>query len=1024
MYDVSGINTKAVIKYAVMPEILPRLERLFASGFGPVAYLMACIYNMVRLLPSGHPYLNPRNIGKFGIRHVIAEAANNLVVSRKNIDQIAIFVLLMITIVMLGLMLLTLAFNLIFTYAYAQAVGGVSLNPSMFVTSEPTNDIAFMLLDQVFGVGPQGTNSFFGSCVSQNIACFDGQTAPTGSYPWPFHLALQEVFKFYSSGILVVGALIFLYYLVVVVVETATSGSPFGQRFKNMWVPIRLVVAVGLLIPLNYGYNTAQYITFFAARAGSSFATNAWILYNNTVATEDSDAANPTGEKNNLVAFPGTADAATLIQMMSLIHSCAFSNFIEDASITNSKSLPSDRATFDDYMQTNKVKAWLVKTPQPGVGDQDAVRELVYGTNVPYETALNFYNRGDIVIRFGAVKDQPGGTANAYDAGEEIMPTCGDVRIVVSDHRLSTDAGATYQGDYLGAVEVQKYFYDLIWSMWFTYNGSTGAVHTGGVTGGGGGSNYLSSSKYLIDFAGRAYLLERNGSNCDPDEAGLIAKYCPCNIGCGDPRLPACNANSTPGVGGTLATPLPNSAPYEACTKQKVGLAWKEYYINDLQSKIDGQIEEIWNEYNQQSRELLISDDVLKYGWGGAGMWYNNLAQINGVFSSAVINYPSLDKYPAVMEDVAKAKAQATTDPSPLGLYNPNFGNDQNNEAQIEFAGGQVEGASKINSMYAVLQYFNTDGASAKSTEKMLTAGALENAINLVFGTNGLFDMTAKNKDIHPLAQLVSLGKGLVESSIRNLAGSTLIAAMGGLASAMETGLGPIMGTVSKFASSTAYIGLTAGFILYYVLPFLPFVYFYFAVATWVKSIFEAMVGVPLWALAHLRMDGEGLPGDGAANGYFLIFDIFIRPILSVVGLIAALLIFTAQVRILQFIWMLVTENVGGAPDSDAAKATVAVVQGLNVNRAIIDEFFYTVLYAIIVYMMATASFKLIDRIPDNLLRWMGQGVSSFSDINTDATEGLTRYAAVGGMQVTQQVSQGMTKLGGSLGNSIKGLAT
>jgi conjugal transfer/type IV secretion protein DotA/TraY len=300
-----------------------------------------------------------------------------------------------------------------------------------------------------------------------------------------------------------------------------------------------------------------------------------------------------------------------------------------------------------------------------------------------------------------------------------------------------------------------------------------------------------------------------------------------------------------------------------------------------------------------------------------------------------------------------------------------------------------------------------------------MSTGALENAMNLVFGTHGLFSMTTTNAHIHPLAQLISLGKGLVEASIRNIATSTMIAAGGGLLAALEPALGPLAPAAAGLATSTAFIGLTAGFVLFYVLPFLPFVYFYFAVATWVKTIFEAMVGVPLWALAHLRLDGEGLPGEAASNGYFLIFEIFIRPILSIVGMIASLIIFTAQVRLLHFVWMLVTENVGGTVD-DTAK--INVVGNLNINRSIIDEFFFTVMYAIIVYMLAIASFKLIDRIPDNLLRWMGQGVSSFSDINQDATEGLTRYAAVGGMQAGQQITQGISSAAEGTGGALASL--
>ena len=82
--------------------------------------------------------------------------------------------------------------------------------------------------------------------------------------------------------------------------------------------------------------------------------------------------------------------------------------------------------------------------------------------------------------------------------------------------------------------------------------------------------------------------------------------------------------------------------------------------------------------------------------------------------------------------------------------------------------------------------------------------------------------------------------------------------------------------------------------------------------------------------------------------------------------------------------------------------------------------------------MLATASFKLIDSIPDNILRWGGIGVSAFGDTNQDALDGLQRYVAMGGMIQGQQITGGamqafsgtgrglgqMAGLGGKVGGS------
>ena len=183
------------------------------------------------------------------------------------------------------------------------------------------------------------------------------------------------------------------------------------------------------------------------------------------------------------------------------------------------------------------------------------------------------------------------------------------------------------------------------------------------------------------------------------------------------------------------------------------------------------------------------------------------------------------------------------------------------------------------------------------------------------------------------------------------------------------------------------------------------------------------MVGVPLWALAHLRIDGEGLPGNSAANGYFLIFEIFLRPILTVFGLIAATLIFTAQVRVLHFLWSIVTENLTGFDQGDPVIGVAGASNPLlSFKRSIIDEFFFSIVYAIIVYMMAIAAFKLIDKIPDNLLRWMGSSVSSFGDINQDSVDGLTRYAALGGATSGQKLAEGVQTLSSQSGTAAGSL--
>ena len=63
--------------------------------------------------------------------------------------------------------------------------------------------------------------------------------------------------------------------------------------------------------------------------------------------------------------------------------------------------------------------------------------------------------------------------------------------------------------------------------------------------------------------------------------------------------------------------------------------------------------------------------------------------------------------------------------------------------------------------------------------------------------------------------------------------------------------------------------------------------------------------------------------------------------------------------------------------------------------------------------MMAISSFKLIDQIPGNILRWMGQSVSPFNDAKEGLAEsfmGATTYAS----------QQGIQSLGGKVGEGLE----
>ncbi len=439
----AGANTKSFLKYSLMPGLFPRFNNLFGTGFSYFAYLMAQIYNIPGLLPDTHPYLNTANIGRFGIRHVVAAAAGNLEFKREKSDQIALFFVMIIGLGLLCFQLIGLAFALISPDAFA---GPLNTYFGVNSASNASQDIAFVLMDRVFGVP-----GIFDSCVTlQNVDCyrltpeFDYDTSNPMNVPvapWPFHLALHQLFRFYNMGLLVIAMFIILYYVIVVTAETAQTGTPFGKRFNSVWAPIRLVVAIGLLVPLSSGLSSSQYIVLYAAKLGSNMATNGWIVFNQEIARAQ---AGLLGAGNN-VGTPNIPDLRELVTAVTLAKTC---QKIEDTYMLGTGAgaqLVEDNGGGQECVRQpgkRPIKPYLVGSPR----DTPNYKEYLNST---YDDALKFYHNGDILVRFGYRN-----TCENQNKSGHVNGVCGDL---IFPTKALTEPGAT---------TVQTGYYELVKEMW------------------------------------------------------------------------------------------------------------------------------------------------------------------------------------------------------------------------------------------------------------------------------------------------------------------------------------------------------------------------------------------------------------------------------------------------------------------------------------------------------------------------------------------------------------------------------
>jgi conjugal transfer/type IV secretion protein DotA/TraY len=86
---------------------------------------------------------------------------------------------------------------------------------------------------------------------------------------------------------------------------------------------------------------------------------------------------------------------------------------------------------------------------------------------------------------------------------------------------------------------------------------------------------------------------------------------------------------------------------------------------------------------------------------------------------------------------------------------------------------------------------------------------------------------------------------------------------------------------------------LVPGLILAFVLPMVPYAVWLGGVLGWFILVCEAVVAFPMWAFAHLTLQGDGLHGRGI-RGYELLCNLLFRPILMLFGLFLGYVIFAA----------------------------------------------------------------------------------------------------------------------------------
>ncbi|WP_165982904.1 DotA/TraY family protein [Dankookia rubra] len=255
---------------------------------------------------------------------------------------------------------------------------------------------------------------------------------------------------------------------------------------------------------------------------------------------------------------------------------------------------------------------------------------------------------------------------------------------------------------------------------------------------------------------------------------------------------------------------------------------------------------------------------------------------------------------------------------------------------------------------------------------------------------------------VNPMGTLSGLGNrilsvatgGAVVGAVAMLSpganGISAVASRGMAAKAFEGLSGPIM---------LAMLALIAGAVmLAFILPVQPYIVFTIQIFAWIILVCEAVVAAPIWAFAHLKLEGEGVAGEATHAGYRLMLTIFLRPVLMVIGMVVGMMIFMLASGLIS------TTYFGAA----------RIALGGN-NAGLIGAGAHMLIGATLSVVAAQHCYSLVHTLPDRILRWVGgYGDNDGSSSHGDKVVG-------GAIAATQKAEQYATGAIGRRGQGRKG---
>ena len=728
----------------------------------------------------------------------------------------------------------------------------------------------------------------------------------------------SAIIGYFNVIMLVVGGMVFFWNVTVGVLQSAHEGKMLGQRWSSLWAPIRIIFAVGMMVPVPGlgGYNLAQNGIAYVVRGSTNIASSVWqtaatLIINNKV---------------TLTSAPARIDPSVVKTMYDNV-ACSIITDYRYAAAAGSGAAPK-RVVFQQYTPPSGFFASL------GFGSQTS----------PYtKTQISYlYDPNG-----GVLSDE--GICGSYTTPE----------IPVYLQKAISAAGEDFSiADGSNAASLVAAFADA-------HIGSMNTLY-------GELNSRLAAQGYSSD------ILDKSAALPNITDAIVGSMTAATDVlGDGMETVMQIASGSSSGISTGQSSV---SVPLEG-----------DLIRSRLLARISGSC-------SNGAGDDTTTTTCYGEGWIGAGSWYMVMARLNNELASLLSAHstaegPDLTGNAYIVpgflggvsnsareeRDELRARVDKTFSDSTAGLASLGFSMSTQDLQDLNAA---------------------TDGNS--TLDKVSNLGP-----SFYTAINSWIDFTSpSNFGNDPMIGLSAIGRMMI-SLTGLMFGTALLAG----ASVTVLGTGVTLPTgIAAVLVPLAMLLLGAGGTLAFVLPMAPFIMWVLAVTGYFLLIFEAVVAVNLWALGHLRMDGEGVSGEAGRKGWLMMLALLMTPVLMVFGFIIGMTIFRVSSSLMD----------AGIHQSLSGILSQGTI--LNIAAAVI----YTVTTAVVYIILLERSFSLVSEFPARVLRWIDSSVELGNHGDkakwaVAAGAGATAKGGQIGLQASHVAGRGMKKASEMIrGNSAR----